>query len=173
MAADGREIERLVREEDWEGAERLLREELEREPGNHWLWCRLSLAFYERRRYAEALECSEKALSLAPRCPLALWEHAGDLDMLGREAEAAAIWRGLLRRGVRRIAYGECGEGRAWAESLLNDCRFRIARAAFEKGDFPAAARWIRLHLGHRKRGLPSCHSRAEALRLQRRIAEG
>ena len=168
---EGRAIEGAIAADDWARAEALLAKALERRPESHWCWARLALVCHEQRQYEKALEHSQRALGLAPRCPLALWEKAGALDGLGREREAIAVWKGLLARGVRDIAYGRCGEGKRWAESLLNDCRYRIAHASLELGDFQTAARNIRGHLLHRKRGLPSCYSRREALRLEKRIA--
>lgn len=166
----GREVERALAADDLGRAEELLGAELERNPDDHWCWARLAAVRYDQRRYGEALECSERALALAPRCPLSLWERAGALDMLGRSAEAIVVWKGLLARGVERLAHGRCGEGKRWTESLLNDCRYRIAKAALELGDRRTAARCIREHLRRRRAGLYSCATRAEALKLQRRI---
>jgi hypothetical protein len=42
-------------------------------------------------------------------------------------SEAIAIWESLLARGVDAIAADYCSEGRDWAESMINDCRFRLA----------------------------------------------
>ena len=167
---EGRAIEGAIAADDWARAEALLAKVLERRPESHWCWARLALVCHEQRQYGKALEHSQRALGLAPRCPLALWEKAGALDALGREREAIAVWKGLLSRGVRDIAYGRCGEGKRWAESLLNDCRYRIAFALFELGDSRMAARFIRGHLLRRKRGLSSCYSRREALGLEKRI---
>ncbi len=109
------EIEALLAAEDWEAARSLIRTRLATEPDSHWLLTRLGLTYYEQRRYRQALRYEGQALRLAPRCPLVLWDYAGTLDMLGRTSEALRIYRRLIRRGVERLAFGECGEGRAWA----------------------------------------------------------
>jgi hypothetical protein len=43
-------------------------------PTDRWLWTTLGLTFYERRRYETALQCSKRAVALAPDCPLVLWD---------------------------------------------------------------------------------------------------
>jgi len=80
---------------------------------DHWLLTRLGLTYYEEHNYKKALFYETQALRLAPKCPLVLWDYAGTLEMLGRDKEAIAIYRKLVKRGVDKIAYGECGEGRA------------------------------------------------------------
>src|SRR5207253_1294861 len=118
-------VEALFKEERWTDARQFLQEELRAEPDNHWLLTRLSTTYYEQGDYKEALHWVEKALALAPDCPLVLWDYAGALDMLGREREAIGIYRSLLQRGAERIADDECGEGIEWATSLLTDCVYR------------------------------------------------
>src|SRR5438309_1482364 len=114
-----REIEDLIAADRWEEAQEAIRMALEAEPSSHWLLARLALTSYEQRRYEEALGLAERAVRLEPRCPLALWEAAGALDMLGRESEAILIYRRLIRRGVEALAYGECGEGLSRARGLV------------------------------------------------------
>ena len=108
------EIEALIAVERWDEARAAVRAALRDEPSSHWLHARLALTFYEQRRYDEAYAVAEHARRLAPRCPLVLWEVAGALDMLDRTAEAVRVYRSLVRRGTESLAYGECGEGRAW-----------------------------------------------------------
>lgn len=170
--ATGDTIEVLLEKEDWEKARQAILKELETNPDSHYLVSRLSLTYYEQRQYETALHYSREAMELAPRCPLVLWNHAGALEQTGHEREAIRIWKRLLRRGVERIAHGPCGEGIRQAESLLNDCRYRIGKTYCFLGRPALAWRYMHAHLAHRRRGLPSIYSRADVLRNLKRIAK-
>lgn len=126
-ATVGDRIEREIANEHWAGARKLITAELRKDPDSHWLLTRLSLTYYEQRNYAKALELTTRALSLAPFCPLVLWNHAGTLDMLGRTEAALATYQRILKRGVDRIAHGTCGEGLAKARGLVADSWYRSA----------------------------------------------
>src|SRR5687768_1235920 len=101
-----KEIEKLIDAEDWKAARKLIHAALRKEPDSHWLLTRLGLTHYEERNYRKALLYDTQALELAPNCPLVLWDYAGTLDMLGRNKEAIAIYRKLIKRGVDKIAQG-------------------------------------------------------------------
>ena len=170
-SGNGDTIEALVEKEDWENARKAILKELEAEPDSHYLLTRLALTHYEQRQYETALHYSQKAMELAPHCPLVLWDHAGALEQTGHEREAIRIWKRLLRRGIERVAHGPCGEGIRQAESLLNDCRYRIGKTYGFLGRPALARRYMHAHLTHRRRGLPSIYSRADVLRNLERIA--
>jgi len=155
-------IERAIETEDWPRAGTLIRSALKCEPDNHWLLTRLGLTYYERRQYERALLYSEKAFALAPQCPLVLWDYAGCLDMLDRTQEALSMYRWLVRRGVERLAHGECGEGIAWARGLVADCYYRIAHCHRVLGDRTRAVASYRQHLALRGPGCRSIYSIAE-----------
>jgi predicted Zn-dependent protease len=165
-----RRIDRALDKEDWETARRLLLHELESDPDDHWLTTRLATTFYEQRDYQTALAWSEKAMRLAPDCPLVLWDYAGALDMTGQEEAAIAIWRRLIERGAERIAADECGEGLRWAESLVNDSRYRAALSSYDIGKNDDALRLLREHLAHRRPGLPSLYSLREVRAREREM---
>lgn len=150
------EIERAIGREDWKCARRLIRADLRREPENHWLLARLSLSYYEEFDYRRALTLAQQALDLAPRCPLARWELAGALEMLGRLRSAARGYRMILRPGIESVARGPCGEGRGWARALVADCWYRLARCELKQGRRAAAVRCYRRHLALRG---PGCRS--------------
>jgi len=149
-------IEKAIEKNDWPRARALLRRALKRDPDSHWLITRLGLTYYEQRQYKRALHYSEKALALSPRCPLVLWDYAGCLDMLGRPKEAISIYRRLIRRGVDRIAHGDCGEGIAWARGLVADCHYRMAHCYRDLGNTRQAVVSHRRHLALRG---PGCRS--------------
>lgn len=157
------------RAERWVDLRAVLKEDLRQDPDDHWLLTRIGLTYYEQRNYKEALTYSEKAIELEPACPLALWDYAGTLDMLGRDEEAVRLWEGLLERGVEAIAHGDCGEGVRWARSLLNDCRYRIARIANEHQDLIRARTYYEDHLKNRRAGQYSVYTRVD---VQRRLRD-
>lgn len=120
------DIETLIAAEDWKAARRAIQRMLRKEPNRHWLVTRLALTYYEQRDYETALAYSEKAMKLAPHCPLVLWDYGGVLDMLGRKREAIQVFRRLVRRGAQSLAYCECGEGIGKARALVADCLYRL-----------------------------------------------
>jgi tetratricopeptide (TPR) repeat protein len=163
-------IERLLTREDWGAARRVIRAALRLEPGNHWFLTRMGTTYYEQRRYRDALTCNKKALRLAPRCPLALWDYAGTLDMLGRKDEAVGVYRRLLRRGVESLASGECGEGVRWARGLTADVHYRLAGIHASAGRRRAALRAIEAHRALRGSGRWSIYSTSDVKTLERRL---
>jgi tetratricopeptide (TPR) repeat protein len=158
MLSVGNRIEKYLLQEDWQIARAIILKELKKTPGDHWLLTRLSLTYYEEHKYKKALKIVEKALKYAPKCPLVLWDYAGTLDMIGQHQEAIKIWKRLLRIGIDKIAYGECGEGLRWARSLLNDSRYRIGRSYRKMGKLKQASNYIFAHISHRTPGTPSIY---------------
>ncbi|HUJ57114.1 MAG TPA: hypothetical protein VLX92_01415 [Kofleriaceae bacterium] len=146
-------VEELIAAEDWTGARRKLQAELRESPGSHWLMSRLALTYYEQRNYRSALDLEKRALRIAPRCPLSLWGLAGAHDMLGRKTEATALYMQLIRRGVQRLAHGDCGEGVPWARGLVADCWYRVGAIRDDQGDVHGATVAFQRHLQHRRRG--------------------
>ena len=157
------EIEAAIERDDWDKARRLLEEELRKTPEDHWLLTRLATTYYEQRNYEKALESSERAIHLAAGCPLVRWDYACALDMLDRTSEAIEQWKYLLKAGPKSIANDPCGEGREWATSLVNDCRYRLALAHADKGEFAKAIHYIRNYLKNRKTGVSSIYEDDEA----------
>lgn len=151
-----REIESLIRAEQWDEAREAILSALVIEPTSHWLLARLALTYYEEYRYGGALAAAERARAQCPYCPLVLWETAGALDMLGRTTEAVKIYRRLVRRGVESIAFGDCGEGHAWARGVVADCWYRIARCHKKAGRRSLSTKAFEMHL--KMRG-PGCRS--------------
>jgi tetratricopeptide (TPR) repeat protein len=162
-------IEAAIRKEKWKEARQLIRAELKKEPGNHWLLTRLGLTYYEERAYRKSLSYSQKALKLAPLCPLALWDYAGSLQMLGRHRMALGVYRQLLSRGATRIAREDCGEGRGRARGLMADCLYRQAHSYTKLKQTKSAVEAYRSHL--RMRG-PGCRSIYDVRTVRKELAE-
>jgi tetratricopeptide (TPR) repeat protein len=63
---------------------------------DHESLIRRGLESHEARRYAAALPYFGRALRLAPGCPVAVYNRANSLYMLGRDAEAEPLLRWLV-----------------------------------------------------------------------------
>lgn len=172
VAPPGVRISRLILEGRYAEARRGIRERLKQEPDSHWLLTRLATTYYEEHNYKLALRYSERAIELAPRCPLVLWDYACVLHMIGRDDEAIALGRSLLKRGVHAIAFGPCGEGLSWAKSLLNDSRYLISRCYKDAGDLRQAIRWLKLHVSKRCQGTRSIYRLASVKSELRRMCD-
>ncbi|MFO0969405.1 MAG: tetratricopeptide repeat protein [Gemmataceae bacterium] len=161
-------INRLFDQEKWREARRLLQEELKREPESHWLLTRLGTTYYEEHDYKNALELTQQAHQLAPNCPLVAWDLAATLEMLDDDRAALRIYQRLFETGVKAIANDECGEGEAWARSLLGDCLYSAAGCLHRLGRHEEALRSIQRYLGFRAIGVKSIYSVKDArARLQ------
>jgi tetratricopeptide (TPR) repeat protein len=136
---NGKRIESLIAAEQWQKAQKAIQKQLANAPDNHWLWSRLSCVQYEQCDYQGALDAAHRALAIIPDCPLALWDQANALDMLGRTKEAGRVYSRLLRRGFQQIKEPdedaeECWEGEQWTWALVVDCIFRIADCLAKTG---------------------------------------
>lgn len=157
MESTGAAIERLIAEEEWEAARRLIQAEIDKEPeASHWLLTRLGLTYYEQFNYQRALELSEQAFALAPDCPLVLWDYAGTLEMLDRTQEALVIYQRIIERGIESLAYDPCGEGRARARGFYADSLYRISHCYTALGNHAKAVEAMQSALEQRG---PGCQS--------------
>ena len=152
-------IERLISAEDWPAARRAVRAKLRSSPNDHWLLTRLGLTYYEERRYKQALKYSLCALAEVPSCPLALWDYAGSLEMLDQPEAALKVHLLLVGRGIQQIAFGDCGEGLAWARGLIADCHYRMAHCYTALQRPKMAIKSLKSHIGLRGPGCRSIYS--------------
>lgn len=164
-----KKIERLFREERWIAAQKIILIELRKSPRDHWLLTRLSSIYYEEKKYNKALEIVKKAYKIAPSCPLVNWDYAGTQYMLNDKKEAIKIWKRLVKRGVKSIAYDECGEGLPWARSLVNDCLYRIGLAYKSMGNYKLAIKYISDHIRNRN---PNCKSIYNLRKVKKRLEQ-
>jgi tetratricopeptide (TPR) repeat protein len=149
----------LFEREHWNSARKLILSKLKRDKLNHWLLTRLGSTYYEERNYKKALEITKRALLLAPKCPLVLWDYAGTLQALDKDLEAIQIYRKLIRKGIKRIATEKCGEGIARARGLIADCYFGLSISLFEIGKKKAGLKAFENHLELRGPGCRSIYS--------------
>ncbi len=167
-------VEVMIRAGRWRAAREAIRAELKLTPEHHWLLTRLGGTYYEERKYLTALRYAERARARAPKCSLVLWDYAGTLQMLGRHREAVSVYSRLIRRGPRRIANGECGEGLARARGLVADCHLRMSDSLQALGRRREALAEFEAHLDMRGPGcrsiypLASVNSREAKIRQSR-----
>lgn len=160
------EIERLIQQDRWAEVRLGIRHLLREEGGaDHWLMARMGLAYYEERRYREALEWSRRAIAAEPRCPLARWEFAGALQMLGRLAEAKEQYQLLARLRDSGSRSEPCWEGKSWAEGLRLDAIFRLATIAQHQGESGRARKLYLSFIRERPAVRSSIYSTKEAKR--------
>lgn len=157
---------KLYHEDKYEKARKILFKLLKNEPESHWILSRISSTYYEDRNYQKALVFAERALEIAPDCPMVLWDYAGVLDMLDDTKKAISIWKYLLNCSIEQIAFDECGEGIRDAKSLHNNCRFRIGNSYKYLNQKKLANKYLKLHLQNRQRGLPSIYTKKEVLKI-------
>ena len=158
-----------IMNEEWDKAKNILEKELEKSPEDHWIITQLSEVYYEKRNYDKALELSTKAIELAPDCPLVMNDHALHLYIHEKDKDAIAIWNKMLQKGIKEIAYSECGEGLQNAKSMLNDVRMRIGLSYFETEQKEIALSYFKEHLSNRQRGLYSNFTKRE---VEKKIKE-
>jgi tetratricopeptide (TPR) repeat protein len=151
-------IERCLAEKNWKEARSFIQDELLFQPMDHWLWMTLGLTYHEEQEYEKAVQCSKRAVQLAPNCPLALWHYAGSMDMAGDGSFALPIWMMLLRMEIEEVAYGEHGEGMDWALQLLNDVHYRMGRYYQRIGKNELAKESFQKHLHNRAHGVGSIY---------------
>jgi hypothetical protein len=83
--------------------------------------------------------------------------------MLEKYNEVIKIYKRLLRKGVTRIAYGECGEGISSARSTVNDSRYRLGLIYAAKGEFILAKKYLKQYIAYRNNGFSSIYDLREA----------
>lgn len=151
--ADSRVLKakKLFDRERWTESRRLFRAELRSRPADHWLLTRVAMTYYEQHQYSAALKFARRARQLAPWCPLVKWDLATICWMNDRDKEAVKLWKEIAASPIKKLAYGQCGEGVAWASSLVNDARFRLAQSFRTQRQFKRARTLLKRHIAHRK----------------------
>ncbi len=157
-----KQIKRLLEEEKYQAARRLLLKDLKKDPDDPYILAIISMTFYEQYKYKKARDYAVRAHNLAPWDPLYIWYYAAALNMLGQTQEAIALYKSILKMGVNRVGSVATTEGIRWAKSLLNDCRYSIGLCYKDMGNLSLAQRYLRNHLNKRTRGIPSIYKRKD-----------
>lgn len=135
-------INSLFDKESWAEAREILQDELKKTPDSHWLHDRLSVTYYEERRYAKALKEIKIAYELMPTCPLVLWDYAGTLDALGQSKDAIGMYLQIIKE-FTSDATEACWESERWGFALSLDCFFRMGVCLKKIGNLKAATRCL------------------------------
>jgi tetratricopeptide (TPR) repeat protein len=138
------------------------------------LICR-GLVHHEARRYAAALPYFDRASRLAPSCPLAVYNRADTLHMLGRDAEAEPLLRELVAASEADLL-AACPVDRP--RSLQLDAIYLLFLVlVYGRGFSPEAFGFAERHLRQRRRGVASVWSarevRAEVAAFRRKWLQG
>lgn len=120
----------------------------------HEALMRRGLAQHEARKYAAALRLFEQALEMAPACPIALYNIANTLHMLGRDRRAKPILLKLVSANPKALNASCEGVG---ARSLQMDAYQLLSLVEFHgSGSREKALMFSKAHLRRRRRGLQS-----------------
>jgi tetratricopeptide (TPR) repeat protein len=137
---------------------------------DHEALVRAGLQLHESRHYARALHYFEKAARLATECPVAGYNRANAMHMLGRDEEAYSILLELISVDATELGL-RCPD--AQAHSLQLDAHFLLFWVVLQHRGFCAEAfEYANEHLRRRRRGLQSVWSvrevRADIARMWR-----
>jgi hypothetical protein len=168
-------VSRLIRDDEYQEAIRVIRKFLRKHPKSHWLMACLSCCYYEQYRYDLAVRWAWRAVDITPECPLSMWYYATALDMWGRRQAkeeksikwaldvALIVFRQMLKFGLRYMATVDpCGEGYSKAGSILNDARYRMALIHWHRKEYKDAVKWAKLHLRKRVAGQKSIYTKKQ-----------
>ncbi len=129
---------------------------------------------HEARRYSAALSYFERALKIAPKCSLALYNRANTLHMLDRDEEAYPLLQSLVRSSDEDLRQG-CPIIRP--RSLRLDAFQLLFWVVLHgRGYCAEAFRYAREHARRRTRGLHSVWTarevRADVARMRQQWNE-
>lgn len=163
-------IEKYIEEENWKKARIEILKKLKNNKDDHWLITRLAITYYEEKKYKKAFQLSDRAIKLAPYCPLVLWDYASTLEMVGDTKEAIKIYHKIIRKGIEGIAYGKCGEGLNWAKALYTDCYYSLATCYLTLENKRKAKQYFEKHFNTRGKGIPSIYNIYEVKRAYKKL---
>jgi tetratricopeptide (TPR) repeat protein len=164
-------INELLEREKWNKARRLLEDERDRAPDDHWVLTQLGVTYYEKRRYKKALQLFLASRKIVPDCPLTLWNLAGALDALGKAAKAIEIYAGLLKSNTT-AKEDPCWESKEWTDALKADCVYRLGVCFQHLGRLRKAEQCYRQYLNLLLAGIEGSYS-IEAVTSKIRGAHG
>jgi tetratricopeptide (TPR) repeat protein len=159
-----------LKSKNWDFCKNFLLKRLKKEPDNFWLLTSLASVYYELLEYKKALQFAQKAYNLNPESPLVLWDLATALSVNGREEESLIFWKSIIDLGKQKIGKELTTEGISWALSLINDCKYRIAKYLYEEGFYVEAIVYINDYLYTRKNKIFSLYTMKKATELQQNI---
>ena len=122
----------------------------------HYLLAELSSACYQLEKYDEALTHAHKAYDIAPTDYWVRYIYGCALTANDKLEEAAELFDSIIACDVMFLANYEHGEGKRWADSLLNDSLYMRAIVFQQEGCSIEARDMFLRHKSLRRRGLYS-----------------
>jgi hypothetical protein len=166
------QINALINKGKYDEAREWIRAGLKWLPKDHWLLDRMSLTYFEERRYVDALHWSEKAYKNAKSCPMVLWGYANAMEEVGRYENALSLYNKILDKGTAAVAHGECGEGSDGAESLLADSAYRAALCYQNLNRLQEAFESILTHFSMLEQGAKSIYPEPEVRQVLKSLSQ-
>ncbi|MEO7174282.1 MAG: hypothetical protein ABIV51_00620 [Saprospiraceae bacterium] len=160
----------FVKVANWEAAEEKLMQLIEDGDKGFWILCELSGVYYQLKDYKKALIYAKKAYLKNPNSPLVLWHYSIALMKNEKESRAIKMLHKILNYNEEEIAFKITKEGKRWAQSLRNDVGFLIAEAYYILSENNKALEYVQEHLKSRRKGLPSTYTKAQVLKLLKKI---
>jgi|GEM_PF-5234283 len=118
------------------------------------------LKLHDRERFAAALTCFERALSVSPECPFAMYDRANTLHSMGRDNEAEQPLRDLISATANELSH-RCAS--TSFRSVQIDAHFLLFRVLlYGRGFSKEAFAFAEKHLSMRRRGVRSVWSMRE-----------
>ena len=125
-------------------------------PDEYYFMAELSSACYQLRKYIEALTYAQESYQLAPDDYWVRYIYGCALSANDKLEEAAEMFNSIIACDVAFLADYKHGEGKRWAESLLNDSRYMRAVIYQQEGNNLEARDLFQTHKSIRRRGLYS-----------------
>lgn len=149
-------INRCKRSGDFKRLRIYLRKLLADMQNEYYLLAELSSACYQLGKYDEALTHAHKAYDIAPTDYWVRYIYGCALTANDKLEEAAELFDSIIACDVMFLANYEHGEGKRWADSLLNDSLYMRAVVFQQEGCSIEARDMFLRHKSLRRRGLYS-----------------
>lgn len=141
---------------DFKGLCLYLRRLLSKMPDEYYLLAELSAACYQLEKYDASLTYAHEAYQLASKDYWVRYIYGCALLAKDKLDDAAEMFDSIMACDVNYLANYEHGEGKRFAESLLNDSQYMKAVINQQKGYYLEARDLFLRHKKQRKRGLYS-----------------
>lgn len=170
----GEKLTSAIHRDDWETARTLALEGLRDDATDHWLLIHLALTYQMQGDLSTALKIAKRAVREAPNCPVVLEELGLLYEDTEQYGKAVEVYTRLLRKGLKQVAFGKCGEGVMFARGLLNDVRYCLFRSYFYQEELSRARTYLRKYIKNRQlyRHICSDYSLSEARKQLRELEE-
>lgn len=156
--------ESYSKKENWKKVQKILKPYVNKNDAHPLYLINYAIALYYDFKYEDAIEYSAKAYEHRANDPFVMYHHGIILMVNKKFNQAIEIFEKILSFPEDYLFYGEYGDGKRWAHSLLNNVRYYIARTFFYKNDLDNAIKFYKSHIANRKRGIPSFLTKREVL---------